>query len=93
MRTLIATPLFRFRQDLTRVIERELDSPGTSVTTWYVGPPATEAQLSAAEAAFGVPLDPALRAFYTQCDGAQFRCDDTQPAKGQELRTEKRSWG
>jgi hypothetical protein len=93
MRTLIATPLFRFREDVTRVIERELDSPGTSVTTWYVGPPATEAQLAAAEQAFGVPLDPALRAFYTQCDGVQFRCDDTRPADRQELAAQKRSWG
>lgn len=93
MRQLIATPLFRFRERISANLARELASPISVVTTWYVGPPASDAQLAAAEAAFGIPLDPALRAFYAQCDGVQFRCDDASNAESQKLAPEKRSWG
>ena len=101
LRQLIATPLFRFRERATEHIERELESPFSAVATWYVGPPATEAQLAAAEAALGVPLDPALRALYAQCNGLQLRYDssfsassaEVPKAEPQKLAPEKRSWG
>ncbi|MCB9688724.1 MAG: hypothetical protein H6738_18790 [Alphaproteobacteria bacterium] len=92
LETLIASPLFHYRERITGTIREKLSSPTTNVTTWFVGDPATEAQLAAAEAAFGVPLDPALRALYAQCDGVQLRSDRAR-SKKQTLDPIRRSWG
>ncbi|HEU4535855.1 MAG TPA: SMI1/KNR4 family protein [Polyangiaceae bacterium] len=69
---LLATPFYRFRERFEAVVRGALDY---TLQAWWVGAPATEAELAAAEAALGAPLDPALRAFYSQCNGVQFRAD------------------
>lgn len=69
---LLATPLYRFRERFKAVVDQAL---AFTVHSWWIGTPASEAEISAAEAALGVPLDPALRAFYSQCNGVQLRSD------------------
>jgi hypothetical protein len=74
---LLATPLYRFRERFKAIVE---DSLGyAAIHSWWIGAPATDAELAAAEASLGAPLDPALRAFYSQCNGVQLRADLEDP--------------
>ncbi|MCB9614618.1 MAG: hypothetical protein H6721_02960 [Sandaracinus sp.] len=89
--TLLATPLFRFRERIEARIRSELDGV-LDVATWYVGEPADAARLDAAEKTLGV-LDPTLRALYAQCDGLQLRSDWSKELTRQKLEPTLRSWG
>ncbi len=67
--TLLATPLFGYRERVEKIVKDLLERGSYDVRQWYIGPPATEREIDEAEARLGVHLDPALRSLYAQCNG------------------------
>lgn len=93
---LLATPLYRFRERFAAMVAEALADSAYTVHAWSIGAPATAAELAAAEAAIGAPLDPGLRAFYSQCNGVQLRADVAEPAGSgarQTLAARPLAWG
>ncbi len=64
-----SSPRRSFRERLETMVAQLRAHPEVEIYEFTVGPPASEAQLAAAEAALGLALPPALRAFYAAHDG------------------------
>lgn len=66
-----------FRELLDARVAQLRAHPRVRVTNYWVGPPASESELSEVEAKVG-PLPPSIRAFYSQSNGLQLRWIDTE---------------
>jgi hypothetical protein len=66
-------PLAQYRKRFEAMVERLRAHPDIALLNLSIAAPVSPAKLAAVEKKLSVPLDPAVAAFYRQCDGLSLR--------------------